>query len=533
MADQKLKITLTAIDKTRAAFGKVQAGLGMVKKSVFSLQTAISALAAGTGIKRFAEEIDKLAKTSTRLGLTAQELRSLQFAAGQSGVEAQQLNVGLERFSRNISEAADGIGIGKRAFDKLGLSVKDNAGQLIATDELLMQVSDALKDVESPADRVRIAMDLFGRSGAGLVNLLGGGADQVNVLRNEFNKFAGELTTKQARAVEAANDRFSRLFASISGGGQQVTAKILPFLSKSFLGFYAIVLDGAAKAVSGFRAFGNTILGIVNQLADQLGFEKFDELTFGMDFEKSMQNTIKGLFEAELGAEQAAAAFGELGNQTLKIDVAPVQELEKSASTLGNLAQPIRLAKNGLVEYARAAKDVRENMRSAALDGVERLADTLTDVAMRTTTVKDAFRSMASSIVRDLVRIGIQRQITGPLAAALFGGLQQAPAQASVPRIGGAQQTARAIGGPVQRGGTYMVGERGPEMFVPSRSGSIVPNNQMGGDGVTIVQNINLSTGVQQTVRAEVMNMMPQIGNAAKSAVLDARRRGGNFAAAF
>jgi phage-related minor tail protein len=78
-----------------------------------------------------------------------------------------------------------------------------------------------------------------------------------------------------------------------------------------------------------------------------------------------------------------------------------------------------------------------------------------------------------------------------------------------------------------------MVGERGPEMFVPNQSGSIVPNGQMASGGVNIVQNINITTGVQQTVRAEVMQMLPQISNAAKGAVLDARRRGGSFAAAF
>ena len=77
-----------------------------------------------------------------------------------------------------------------------------------------------------------------------------------------------------------------------------------------------------------------------------------------------------------------------------------------------------------------------------------------------------------------------------------------------------------------------MVGERGAEMFVPSRSGSIVPAQDQNG-GVSVIQNINISTGVQQTVRAEIQSMLPQIANASKAAVLDARRRGGSFAAAF
>jgi hypothetical protein len=94
--------------------------------------------------------------------------------------------------------------------------------------------------------------------------------------------------------------------------------------------------------------------------------------------------------------------------------------------------------------------------------------------------------------------------------------------------------TGKAIGGSVQAGQSYMVGERGAELFVPNQSGSIVSNNQLGGGGgTTIVQNINVTTGVQQTVRAEIMTLMPQIANAAKSAVADAKLRGGSYAAAL
>lgn len=52
-------------------------------------------------------------------------------------------------------------------------------------------------------------------------------------------------------------------------------------------------------------------------------------------------------------------------------------------------------------------------------------------------------------------------------------------------------------------------------------------------EAVTVVQNINISTGVAQTVRNEIASMMPQIANASKQAVLDARKRGGSFSNAF
>jgi hypothetical protein len=78
-----------------------------------------------------------------------------------------------------------------------------------------------------------------------------------------------------------------------------------------------------------------------------------------------------------------------------------------------------------------------------------------------------------------------------------------------------------------------LVGEKGAELFVPSGHGSIVPNGKGGGGAVVVNQTINLSAGVSQTVRAEVVGMLPQIQEAAKAAVIDARHRGGSFASSF
>ena len=92
---------------------------------------------------------------------------------------------------------------------------------------------------------------------------------------------------------------------------------------------------------------------------------------------------------------------------------------------------------------------------------------------------------------------------------------------------------AAAFGGDVQGGQGVVVGERGPEIFYPTTNGTIAPNNSMSGGDVIIHQEINVSTGVVQTVRNEIQTLMPQIAEASKAAVMDARRRGGSFAAAF
>lgn len=92
-----------------------------------------------------------------------------------------------------------------------------------------------------------------------------------------------------------------------------------------------------------------------------------------------------------------------------------------------------------------------------------------------------------------------------------------------------------AGGGKIQARRPVMVGERGPELFVPN-TGGVVKNNMdtkgMMGSGKPVVvnQNLNFSTGVSQTVRAEVLNLLPQIQSSTLEAMLDAKQRGGTFA---
>ena len=139
-----------------------------------------------------------------------------------------------------------------------------------------------------------------------------------------------------------------------------------------------------------------------------------------------------------------------------------------------------------------------------------------------TQSVKEAFKSMASAIIKDLYRIYVVKKITGMISGAIDGYMNPtAPALAGV----------RAMGGQVTGGKAYMVGERGPEVVVPSRNSHVVPNNQTGGgSGVTIIQNNTFGNGVN---RAEINAMLPKIVEASKAAVLDARRRGGSYAGAF
>jgi len=178
-------------------------------------------------------------------------------------------------------------------------------------------------------------------------------------------------------------------------------------------------------------------------------------------------------------------------------------------------------AEDALKKLQERTQGFADSMKSSFEAGFMSMVD-------GTKSVKDAFRQMAIDIIAQLYRVLVVQRLVGSFDAAAGTGTGI---------VGGIMRLAggffRANGGPVSGNKPYIVGERGPEMFIPNRSGTVIPNKNMGGGGVVVQQTINVTTGVQQTVRNEIQTLLPQIAEASKAAVLDARRRGGSFANAF
>ena len=124
------------------------------------------------------------------------------------------------------------------------------------------------------------------------------------------------------------------------------------------------------------------------------------------------------------------------------------------------------------------------------------------------------------SLGQDLVRLVFSQLITQPLAAGIGGAIKSAFGF-------------RAMGGPVNSGSPYVVGEKGPELFVPHSSGSIVPNGAMGSSGGSaggVNVTYNIAAGVS---RAELVPILEQERRRLKAEIPDMVRRGGGYRAAF
>jgi tape measure domain-containing protein len=88
----------------------------------------------------------------------------------------------------------------------------------------------------------------------------------------------------------------------------------------------------------------------------------------------------------------------------------------------------------------------------------------------------------------------------------------------------------RALGGPVSAGSPYLVGERGPELFMPSRGGSIIPNNALGGGGTSVVVNVDASGSSVQGDQAQSRQLGIAISSAVQAELVKQKRPGGLLA---
>ncbi len=174
-------------------------------------------------------------------------------------------------------------------------------------------------------------------------------------------------------------------------------------------------------------------------------------------------------------------------------------------------SRAVGLANKELTSFTEKGKSDIDILTDAINGFGNEFTSTLTEAFM---TGKLNFTDMVNSIQRDIIRMMIKKNITDPSVSFLtdlfkgFGG-------------------ARALGGPVSSNTPYMVGERGPELFVPNGSGSIVPNNKLGGGGVTVVQNINIDS---RTDRSSIMAAMNQAKEQAKAEIYRSMKSGGAFA---
>jgi hypothetical protein len=613
------------LSKTGAAFSK----LG---KAVGPLLAALSAKAVVGAIKGVVESLDDIGKTADRIGITTDALQELRVVAESAGVSQAALDTSIEKLGKGLAEASMGIGTAKVALEQLNLSADDLIG--LGLDGAMGKIADAINKVPSPMERTALAMQLFGRSGAPMLNLLREGSDGMETMREEARKLGVVIDEDLIRNAEEAQTQLDLMSRVINAQLSSALIELAPLLVNAATGVASVARAASAFLNLDFSGMTNTDLldaeglkklaqeysGLESQLAkvtqaqslynanlEQYGegsYEVVKALERQETANTALQEAIKKKQDQEAAAQSAQDAEATLVAQTAELkeqvrlngmsaeavererirrarstleakimnDLARAgteatseqlmdildlgQAYQDAATAASKILNPVKSAASGTRKIKTEAVSAREELTNLgeeavkispllqqlgfdaeSLDGIMSTVESSMENAFMsmvdgTMSAKDAFKSMASSIIKELFRVLVVQRLVSSISGAIFGGGGGAPTASIRPMM-----RPRASGGPVQSGQPYVTGEHGRELFVPSQSGRVLSVAQSqnavrggGGDGITVVQNNSFGSGV---TRAEVNSMLPKMVEATKAAVADSRLRGGSYGGAF
>ena len=162
--DAELRKKLKSSDKATRDWAKKQQ---QYVKSVRIGFAAMGAAVAATAVayakltKEAVKYADNLAKTADKIGLSVEGLQELRYAADRAGVDVRKADMGFQRFARRLGEAQQGMGELSGTLKDLGIQLRNSDGSLRSTEAVLNDYAEAVKNAETPQERLRLALKAF------------------------------------------------------------------------------------------------------------------------------------------------------------------------------------------------------------------------------------------------------------------------------------------------------------------------------------------------------------------------------------
>ena len=258
---------------------------GVIAGFVGALASVDTALRGFNQSVDFADRMDEL---SARFNISTETLSGWGYAARLTGSDIEQLANIIPKFSKNIADAADaGSEMGK-TFAAIGISVKDQSGNLRSFQDLLPEIMDRFKGLNNETTETALAMQLFGRSGAEFLEFLNLGSDGLKKMEDRARELGIVIDSDTAAAAAQFKDRVDDLRAATQGWFIQIASALLPKLEELTVEFTDFVKEG----------------GNARQIADDLAAS----LRFVSDTATVVHATIRGVTSDIIALANAADA---------------------------------------------------------------------------------------------------------------------------------------------------------------------------------------------------------------------------------
>jgi hypothetical protein len=452
----------TDVGNATGAMGKFKAGsnaaLNAVKANAGNFAMAAGAALVGFAAKSvgaFQDLAISSGKFADATGLSVEEASRFIEVGGDIGIEAGTIEASIGKMNKVL-------GATPKVFQELGVEIAKTGTGATDVNQTFLNVIDRLNAIKDPAQRAAAASQLLGKGWQSMAELIALGSDELSKSLSQVSdaKVIDEGEVKKARDFRAAMDNLNDKVEDLS---LTLGEELVPSLIAAADGIIMVAdaltfeVDGVSSASGG--------LSNLSKLWDKVtGSTEAAEValsTYGRrqtDARSDMTRLNEAIEEQEDGVAKLTTEW-----QTLLGTLDTREAFDNLEESFGAVFDA------GIKAFGGGAEEIRK-FNAEQKNAIDQIADLATALDL---TFGEQNRLKIFVDSGDLRAAGdyLKTLATGFGVDLGFG-------------IGLAG--ARANGGPVSGGSSYLVGERGPEIFTPSGSGMISANGAGGTTNVTV-----------------------------------------------
>ncbi len=543
-----------AASATKQSTAEMKSSLEGVKASFESVRGAAELMGVGLSIgalveftKNALEAADNIYIMGQRTGFAADTLSKLNIPLKQGGSSVDEFSNSMKFMSRNIETASPQV---IAAFDQLGLSITKL--KQLTPEEQFYAIANAMAGIKDQGKFTADGMAIFGRAFASIAPLI----KEASGNMAEFIGKMDGLTTEEIDKVHELDDKWTAFWEHMKIGAVEATVAVADFFdawnkdNKSTtpgtddMGF-------PLSSRFGTDGHGGPLLSKEQRTATRSISPELDSAlgkslssSTGTDKNaKGNNNDLGGTPSKEdiqtlgdyidkLQLEANELALGKQAYAEYKAEVAAATAVGKDwADLTDDEIDKIDAATDAIEAQKQAQADLtkqKEKDTQVQAQMEHEISSSLASIALN-------YKSLGQTISDTLKKIAqqiIEQKLTNPFVSGLDTLLGGSGSGGSGKNTDGTSLFSSflpkfAAGGSVSGNSPIIVGENGPELFIPGGSGSVVPNSARGSGGATVYQTINLSPGLAETVNASIMQAAPRIAAAAHAGVMQSLQKGG------
>jgi len=523
---------------------------GIASKAAGSIGAILgTALGAGLlrGSKQAADALSNISDQADKLGLTTDKLQTLRFAAEQAGVGVKSFDVGFQRFTRRVADAAAGNKQLAATFDQFNIKLSDGEGRLKTNVDLFYEFSDAIARSDDQGKRILKTFQLFDTEGVDLVRLMQQGSSAIKQFESDAESMGAVINSSVIREADKASKQLaamSRVVSAITTPAMAQLAPVMVDLARAF----AIAANWVSKFFDYFRDTSQkqNIQGLEQRLTElqeravKLGTALQDtgNLRGGQiakmrrrysDLRDEIDSVIARLKELRGDGSGGVPPIGGTPDEQKgtvdawkSIRTAMIRQQEILQAQVQGQKDYINLTARRLqIEHAvadaserlgRSLTNHEKEFIRVSLETQQKYQDILDKRAQAAKEKVDQFEQFGIQMARNMQSVFadylfnpfegslndmltsfsdmIRKMVAQIAAEKLLSGLAGSFAGGGfASNLAGFFQGPRklAAGGNVAAGESVIVGDGGePELFTPSVAGTVTPMSQMGGLNMTI-----------------------------------------------